>query len=201
MDKFSFFFAFYGLILGLAVSELLGGFASFVRQCALRQMKAQTALLALFTFVAICATWIDAWGSLQTVTLDFSGLWAPILLATAYYLAASVVFPSDPADYDRLDAYFAERKRFVIAMLLVAELLVSFTFRNVFVDAATHRPAEFWLWLLPYNLAIVATLIALWLVGDRRWNIGLLVLQILLFLVPYWEKGWFRTTIARHYGY
>ena len=86
MDRFSFFFAFYGLILGLAVTELLGGFARLVRARALRKLEPQTALLALLIFIVICATWIDAWNSLtKTITLDFAGLWAPILLATFYY--------------------------------------------------------------------------------------------------------------------
>ena len=96
VDRFSFFFAFYGLILGLAVTELLGGFAAMVRARALRRLEPETALLALLTFIAICATWIDAWDSLQAITLDFAGLWAPILLATLYYLAAAVIFPAIP---------------------------------------------------------------------------------------------------------
>src|SRR4051812_31326318 len=90
IDRFSFFFAFYGLILGLAVTELLGGVARMVRAKALKQLEPQTALLALLVFVLICATWIDAWVSLKAITLDFAGLWAPILLATAYFLAAAV---------------------------------------------------------------------------------------------------------------
>src|SRR4051794_31175114 len=107
LDKFSFFFAFYGLILGLAVAELLGGFAGMVRAHALKKLEAQTALLALLTFVLICATWVDAFTMSRSITLDFSNLWAPILLATFYYLAAAVIFPRDPGQYAHLRAYFA----------------------------------------------------------------------------------------------
>jgi hypothetical protein len=60
LDRFSFFFGFYGLILGLAVTELLSGFAEFARRRRLRDLELQTALLALLVFVDICATWIDA---------------------------------------------------------------------------------------------------------------------------------------------
>ena len=201
MDRFSFFFAFYGLILGLAVTELLGGFAAMARAKALRQLEPRTALLALLTFVAICATWIDAWDSLRTITLDFAGLWAPILLATFYYLAAAVVFPSDPADFGRLGDYFADRKRFVIAMLLAAELLVTFTFRDVFAQVSAERPAHFWLWLLPYNLAIVGAYTALLLAKSPRANIVLLALLLLLFFIPYWEQGSIGAAIDRHWGY
>jgi hypothetical protein len=201
IDRFSFFFAFYGLILGLAVTELLGGFAGMVRAKALRQLEPQTALLALLTFILICATWIDAWDSLKTITLDFSGLWAPILLATFYYLAAAVVFPHDPREYPRLATYFAERKRFTVGMLLAAELLVTFSYRGVFIDWFVHRPAVFWLWEVPYNVAIKGSFVALLFVRGRRANIALLAALILLFMVPYWDHRAVSAAISQHYGY
>jgi hypothetical protein len=199
LDRFSFFFAFYGLILGLAATELLSGFAGFVRARALKSIEAQTALLGLFTFLAICATWIDAWDSLQGVSLDFAGLWAPILIATCYYLAATVIFPRDPAEFGRLALYFAERKQFVVAMLLAAEVLVSATFLGVFARELQQRPAVFWLYDLPYNLTIKASFVALLFVRARRANIVLLVFLILLFLIPYWEHGTLSGWIHRHF--
>lgn len=183
------------------MTELLGGFAAIVRVRALKHLEPQTALLALVTFVIICATWVDAWTALRTVTLDFAELWAPILLATVYYLAAAVVFPRDPAQYPRLATYYAERKRFVVAMLLAAEFLVNFTFRGEFELALFHRPAVFWLYTLPYNLAIKVCFIALFFVRGRRANIAFLVALMLLFLIPYWENGAIAAAIARHYGY
>ena len=75
------------------MTELLGGFAGIVRARALDRLEPQTVLLALLTFVIICATWIDAWATERNVTLNFAGLWAPILIGTTYYLAAAVIFP------------------------------------------------------------------------------------------------------------
>ena len=201
LDKFSFFFAFYGLILGLAVTELLGGFARLVRARAHRKIEAQTGLLALLVFIVICATWIDAWNTLTKISLDFEGLWAPILLATFYYLAAAVVFPSDPAEFDRLAIYYAERKRFVVGLLLAAEVLVTYTFHYLVTDELRLRPAVFWLWFVPYNLSIKGCYLALFLVRGRRANIALLVALILLFMVPYWVHGAMEDMIVRHWGY
>jgi len=104
VDRFAFFFAFYGLILGLGVTELLGGFAGMVRAHALKKMEAQTALVALLTFVLIVATWVDTWNKERSITLNFGDLWAPILVATFYYLAAAVIFPSDPRQFSHLRA-------------------------------------------------------------------------------------------------
>jgi hypothetical protein len=201
VDRFSFFFAFYGLLLGLAVTELLGGFARMVRTKALRQLEWQTALLALLTFIVICATWIDAWNTLTAISLDFEALFAPILLATFYFLAAAVVFPSDPKEFGQLAAYYADRKRFVVAMLLAAELLVTFTFRTIMVEMIHNKPAVFWLWFMPYNLAIKGSYVALLFVRSRRANVVLLAVLILLFMIPYWENNAIAAAIARQYGY
>ena len=201
LDRFSLFFAFYGLILGLAVTELLGGFAAIVRSRKIKHVEIQTALLAVLVFIIICVTWIDAWNTLRSITLSLAGLWPPILLATLYFLAASVVFPSDAADYDRLGTYFLERKRFVIGMLFLAECLVNLTFLPVYAANLHSEAAVFWLWNLPENLAITGALVALLIVRGRRANIALLGLLIILFLVPYWEHGAMKAWIAQQWGY
>ena len=201
LDKFSFFFAFYGLILGLAVAELLGGFAGMVRAHALKKLEAQTALVALFTFVLIIATWVDAFKMSQGITLDFGDLWAPILLATFYYLAAAVIFPHDPGQYAHLRAYFAARRRFVIGMLFAAEIVDAITDRAFFIDMYRHNPPFFWGWLLPYNTAIKGCFLALFLVRGRRATIALLIVQLLLFLVPYWNPGAVDHAVMRLFGY
>jgi hypothetical protein len=187
LDKFAFFFGFYGLMLGLAVTELLNGLGALVRTGELRRLGAQTALLALFLLLVICATWIDAWDSLRGVSLDFAGLWAPILIAILYYLAAVVTFPKSPAEWTSLDDYFAKRKRFVASLMLAAEFVVNYSYRSVMLDTYQHNPARFWDWLVPYNVAIKLGFIALIFVKGRRANIAALVVMILLFAIPYWH--------------
>ena len=189
LDRFSFFFAFYGLILGLAVTELLGGFAGMVRAHAVKKIEAQTALLALLTFVLIVATWVDAFSMSRGITLNFGDLWAPILLATFYYLAAAVVFPREQEQFAHLHAYFAARKTFIVGLLFAAEMVDHVTNYAFMADTYRHRPAEFWAWLLPYNAVIDVCLLALLLVRSRRANIALLAALIVLFLVPYWDQG------------
>lgn len=201
MDRFAFFFAFYGLILGLAVAELLGGFAGMVRAHALRKLEAQTALTALLTFVLIIATWVDTFTMSRSITLNFGDLWAPILLATFYYLAAAVVFPREAGQYAHLHAYFAARKRFVVGMLFVAELVDHVTNYGWMMDNYQHNPAKFWGWIIPYNIAIDGCMLALLLVRDRRANVILLSALILLFLVPYWNPGAVDPVIERLLGY
>lgn len=188
MDKFSFFFGFYGLILGLAVTELLNGLGALARTGEMRRLGWQTGLLALFVLLLVCATWIDAWESLRGVSLDFAGLWAPILIAILYYLAATVTFPQHPAEWASLDDYFAKRKRFVVLLLLAAEFLVNYTYRGVMIDAYQNHPQSFWHWYVPYNIAIKLAFLLLLFVRGRRANIAALAAIVLLFFVPYWHR-------------
>jgi hypothetical protein len=201
IDNFSYFIVFYTLILGLALTELLGGFARMVRARALSKLEPQTALLASLTLILVLATWIDARMSLQAITVDFAGLWAPILLAILYYLAAAVVFPHQDADHERLADYYLARKPFIVGMLLAAGLIEHITYLPVFEEQLTRHPAIFWLYLLPYNLAIDGSTVALLFVRSRRANIAVLIVLILLITIPYWDAGMIRGAIARHYGY
>ena len=111
-------------------------------------------------------------------------MWAPVLLAICFYLAASVVFPHDEADHERLADYYSERKRFVVALLLAGEMLIHVTYLQVFKERLAHRPAVFWLWTVPYNVAIETAMIALLFVRSRRANIVLLIALNLLLTIP-----------------
>jgi hypothetical protein len=189
MDKFAFFFGFYGLMLGLAVTELLAGLGALARAGQLRKLGVQTGLLAMFLLLVICATWIDAWDSLRGVSLNFAGLWAPILIAILYYLAATIVFPREPEEWPSLDDYFVKRKRDVGILMLAAEFAVNDTYLPVMTAAYVHDPAKFWHWVIPYNVAIKLAFIAFIFVRGKRANIAVLIAMILLFFLPYWHHG------------
>lgn len=201
MDSFTYFIAFYSLILGLALTELLGGFAHMVRARTLKKLEPQTALLSFFIFIDICTTWMDSWLSLKHITVDFAGLWAPVLIAICLYLAAAVVFPHDEADHERLADYYRERKRFIVGLLLAVEMLIHVTYLPIFEDRIAHHLAMFWLWTVPFNLAIEGSMVALLFVRSKRANVVLLAVLLLLLMVPYWDQGSIQNALARQYGY
>ena len=200
MDKFSLFFAFYSLILGLSITEILGGFGQFVRSHSLHKLGAQTALLALFTFLAITATWIDAFTALRAVDLDVESLWAPILTSTSYYGAATVVFPSRSADFERLDDYYLEHKRLVIALLFAAEMLVTFTFLPQMVEGYRQRQPSFFFFYLPFHVVLKGSYVGAFLARSKRSNIGWLSLLSFLLLFNYWNNGAIPKLIDQSYG-
>ena len=124
-----------------------------------------------------------------------------MLIAICFSLAAATVFPHDEADHERLADYYRERKAFVVGLLLAVEMLIHVTYLPIFEERIANRPEVFWLWTVPYNLAIEAAMVALIFIRSRRANILLLVLLLLLIMVPYWEQGAMQDAVARHYGY
>jgi hypothetical protein len=189
MDKFSLFFAFYSLILGLSITEILSGFGQFVRSHSLHKLGAQTALLALFIFLAITATWIDAFTALRAVELDVESLWAPILTSTAFYLAAVVVFPARSADFERLDDYYLEHKRLIIALLFSAEMLVTFTFLPFMVEGYVKGQPSFFFFYLPFHVVLKGSYVGAFFARTKRANVFWLSLLISLLLFNYWNNG------------
>lgn len=197
MDRFSYFIVFYSLILGLALTELLGGFAQLVR--ARVKLEPQVALLALYILLFLCSTWVDGWVSFKSISVDFAGLAAPVGSAIFSYLASAVVFPHREADHEGLSHYFDERKRFVVGMLLAAEMLVHLTYGEVFRAQFEMRPMVFWTWSLPYNVVLDGLMVALLFVRSRRANITLLAALMLLTIIPYWNHSAITNAVARYF--
>jgi len=200
LDKFSLFFAFYSLILGLAVTEVLHGFAQFVRAHALHKLGGQTVLLAAFTFLAITATWIDAFRALRSVELTVESLGAPILTSTIYYVAAVIVFPSRSVDLEHLDDYYLQHKKLVIGLLLAAELLVNFTFLPMMVQGYREGQPSFFYFYLPFHVVQKTAYVGAYLARSKRSNIVWLAVLIFLILFPYWDQGAIPQFLDRTYS-
>jgi hypothetical protein len=105
-----------------------------------------------------------------------------------YYLAATVTFPRNPAEWTSLDDYFAKRKGFVASLMLATEFAVSYSYRDVLIDTYQRNPEKFWHWTVPYNIAIKLAFLALIFVRGRTANRGAGGM-ILLFLLPYWHRA------------
>jgi hypothetical protein len=188
MSKFEFFFAFYGLLLGLGVAELLQGVGSVVRARRIRAVGVQTGLMALGLLVVMMLTWLDAWTSLQRVELNMGSLVGPVAVAVCYYLAAVVVFPKAIEEWESLDAYYAERKRYAVGLMIIAEVLITFViFRDYWAGQLRDNPERFWQRSVPINAAILLTFAILFLARRRAINMGAWIALILLFTVPYWN--------------
>lgn len=123
MSDFEFMFALFGLMLGLSIAELLSGLArSIEERLQVRQtlhFGALTPLLAAFVLLDLLSFWGAAWTVRSLVRVSGESLMLLTLFASAYYMAARLVFPRDLDDLDHLDTHFFRVRRIVIGILLV----------------------------------------------------------------------------------
>lgn len=186
MDSFEFFFSFYSLLLGLAAVEILSHLSGLVRARALHRIDIYSALLASLIFLVICATWIDAWAMRDSFRLTFSALTAPVVIATVYYLAASVVLPKDTAEFADIGGYLEGRRSFVALMMLIGELGVKVTYVPYFAEILRSRPDHFWSASLPANTTIVLLWVSMIVLPRGRLLLLAIVAQIVIFFSSYW---------------
>jgi len=127
MSQFEFIFALFGLLLGLSIIEVLGGFARAI-EARLRPGSALrigwlTPLLGAFVLLDLLSFWMAAWVTRDLVAITGLSLLGVTVFASAYYLAARLVFPPEPDETPDLDAHFFRIRRIVLgamfALLLV----------------------------------------------------------------------------------
>ena len=129
MSAFEFFFSFYGLLLGLSVAELVGGFARVLHERQRVRFGWLTPLLAIFVAMDVATFWSQAWTIFQGAPFNLSLLFVGLVVAATFYVAASVTFPRVTAEGvgDRvdLDQHFWAHRRLVFTCVLAANLIVA----------------------------------------------------------------------------
>lgn len=129
MSAFEFFFSFYGLLLGLSVAELVGGFARVLHERERIRFGWLTPALALFVAIDIATFWNQAWVIFRGAPFNTFLLVVSLGIAATFYVAASVTFPRVSAEgaHDRIDmdAHFWAHRRLVFGCILAANLIVA----------------------------------------------------------------------------
>lgn len=129
MSAFEFFFSFYGLLLGLSVAELVGGFARVLHERERIRFGWLTPALALFVAIDIATFWNQAWVIFRGAPFNTFLLLVSLSIAATFYVAASVTFPRVSAEgaHERLDldAHFWAHRKLVFGCILTANLIVA----------------------------------------------------------------------------
>jgi len=122
MSEFEFLFALFGLVLGLSIVEVLGGLArtieARVRPGSAVRIGWLTPALGLFVLLDLLSFWAAAWAVRDVVRLSHASMIGVTVFAGAYYLAAHLVFPRDPAEHVDLDVHFFRVRRIVLGVML-----------------------------------------------------------------------------------
>ncbi len=127
MTDFEFIFVLYALILGLSLVELLGGLGRALEYEFARDAEGEedqfvigwlTPLMAVFVMVDLMSFWMFAWTVRPLVTVSPQMLLGVMGFASAYYLAARLVFPGDPERFRNLDTHYFRVSRTIFGILL-----------------------------------------------------------------------------------
>ncbi len=177
-DAFAFMFAFYGLLLGLAVAEVAAGFSRAYDERRTRRLGIVAPLFGILLLVDLITFWMNAWAYRELAEISYVTAFAAALVALLYYFAATQVFPK-ARDTDTLDDHIMEHRREVAFCVLASNLLTQ-------IPPATSAITTPWpmsdiaLWA-GLNLTYYALLCIAALANSKR-VVGVAVAMAILFI-------------------
>lgn len=181
MSAFEFFFSFYGLLLGLSVAELVGGFSRVLHERQRVRFGWLTPLLALFVAMDVATFWSQAWTIFRGAPFNLALLFVGLVVAATFYIAASVTFPRVTAEgvEERidLDAHFWAHRRLIFTCILAANLIVVTIFISLMLaDAgfASLSSPRLWIGFAVFSLGTATAAFA----PRRRVAMGALIVLV-----------------------
>lgn len=125
MGAFDFVFSLIGLLLGLSLVEVLGGLMRTLKARSMVRIGLLTPLLGIWVIADVTSFWGMAWQmrpGIERLPSIWPVLGLGVLVTSAYYAAASLVFPDRPEDVADLDDFYWKHKRTVILLVTACEL-------------------------------------------------------------------------------
>lgn len=117
MQGFDYAVTLFGLLLGLALTEALGGLARALKSRRHVAIGWSTALLGILVACDVVTFWVFGWQARERIAPTWPMMFTGFLFTSVYYVAASLIFPEDPAEDH--EAHFAANYRLVLAGVLV----------------------------------------------------------------------------------
>lgn len=127
MSAFEFIFSFFGLLLGLALAEGLGGLSRALKASHKVRIGWATALLGVFVSCDVVTFWMYGWAFRELLPLNWQVLFGGFVVTAVYYVAASLIFPDDFEEWGDLDRYFDKQYRKVLGAVLLCNVALMAT--------------------------------------------------------------------------
>jgi hypothetical protein len=170
MSVFEVAFNLVGLVLGLSLVEVLSGLAKVLRKIGRIRVGWLCPLLGIWVIGDVTTFWGQAWEARNLMSSVWQALGVGVTFSSAYYLAASQVFPPEGEECLDLDDWYWRTKRVVLGVILgcnLATWAISLALGRVWGPTVTV-----------INAAYAIVLVAALLLPGRRTNILLLLTQI-----------------------
>ena len=110
MDNFSFVFSLFGLLMGLALAEVIGGFGGAIELRHKVRVGWLSPLLGLLIAFDLTSFWMVAWQVREAIPVNFLSLAAGLAIFGTYYLIAQLAFPDDLELWPDLDAIISRTR-------------------------------------------------------------------------------------------
>ena len=172
MSDFEGLFALFGLMFGLIVAELSLKMADAIESHRERPIGILTPALAFLVLTDVTSFWLFIWAARTVLRVNWHTVFAGVLLAIVYFLAASLVFPRTKRDWPHLDDHYWSRKRVVVAGILFANLSMDgFMLTRAIPE---WNDWMFYFYFPSYQLALLGLIFS----RSRRWDVVFLIWAI-----------------------
>lgn len=182
MGDFDFYLAFIGLLLGLAMAELLSRLADVIGARHKIKVGLLSPLLATALMLGILQTWVNTWDGRNTIAIDASLIYFIGVNVSAFFLAASMVFPRNVEEWPSLDDYYWRHKHWVIG-IATATTALWLAYLSVFSprdpSSIFHWSLVDWLWEGLFFGPLVVLLVS----RSRRVDLTALAILIVQYLI------------------
>ena len=175
MDAFSFVFSLFGLLMGLALAEVISGLGTIIELRHKIRVGWLTPLLALLIAFDLTSFWMVAWQVRAGIPVNFISLMFGLLIFGIYYLIAQVVFPDDLELWPDLDVYYWRHKKWLLAGMYVCNMVALIGQQAIGLGPFEDRNT-----LIAMAAFTVGMAGAIFLPGKRT-NIAFLLYQIALY--------------------
>jgi hypothetical protein len=179
MTVFEHSFTLIGLVLGLALTEMLSGLVQALRSNGINSLGVLTPLLAIFVLADLTANWGVIWEMRSNLPSLWPVLGFGLLLSSMYYVAAALVFPKSWDDWLDLDAYYMKHRRLVLGLMLMCFV--------VYTGLWSLHIGSIWLEATSMSYLVLLTLTALapaWKRVHILGLVGLIVVDLFAFFKP-----------------
>jgi len=174
VDAFNFAFSLFAIVLGLSLVEVLTGFARALRRRRVVHLGWLVPMLAIFVMLDLTSFWEAGWGSRRFVTPQYGILLIGLFMSGLYYLAASLVFPSEFGDRADFDEHYMQHRWQVVGAVLICDAI---QMGPVLIIRFNEIPTRVWI----ENVLQFSALLTCIVSRSKRANIAALAVLIAIY--------------------
>ena len=123
ISNFEFVFSLFGLLLGLALAEVLGGLGTAIQSRRKVRIGWLTPLLGLLIALDLTSFWTIAWNVREVLPAKYFPMLCGFAITGLYYLIARLAFPHDLKEWPDFDVYYFAHKKLVLGGIMLCNVL------------------------------------------------------------------------------